>query len=65
MCVTELKDGWKTPMDTRMNVNFPEILYVEHALDKRIAYLEGNEEEYDEMKDVLQIFYSENAEEEE
>ena len=47
------------------NVNFPEILYVEHALDKRIAYLEGNEEEYDEMKEVMSILYSEDADKEE
>ena len=47
------------------NVNFPEILYVEHALDKRIAYLEGNEEEYDEMKEVMSILCPEDTEEEE
>ncbi len=46
------------------NVNFSEILYVEHALDKRIAYHEGNEE-YDEMKEVMSILCPEDAEEEE
>ena len=45
--------------------NPTEIFYVCHRIERRLENPDGYKDEYDEMKDVLRIFYSEDAEEEE
>ena len=45
--------------------NPTEIFYVYHRMERRLENPDGYKDEYDEMKDVLRIFYSEDTEEEE
>lgn len=45
--------------------NPTEIFYVYHRMERRLGNPNGYQDEYDEMKDVLRIFYSEDAGEEE
>lgn len=35
----------KTKSLLNIHLNFPELLYVEHAVDRRLAYLEGRKED--------------------
>ncbi len=44
--------------------SFTELCYVYHRVDRRLENPDGYKDEYDEMKDVLQMFNSEDAEEE-
>ena len=45
--------------------NPTELLYVCHRIERRLENPDGYKDEYDEMKDVLRIFYSEDAGKEE